>query len=431
MTEEIINPNEHLIIPDWINVKYFDKVLKQDQPDYVEVLKFTPVAAIPPGENFTSTMLRIYIDLKLKDGTTKTKTYIFKTMLPSDRGGKDMQEMGLFDKELLMYQKFLPAFEDLYKEAGWNDIQLAPKCLLTEVREGNIHFIFEDLCVKNFKNVDRIKGLDMVHMERALHKLAEFHAASAVYADKNGPYPKEFDSGFVVPTEKVKEFLSRSFKVKELAYQNGIKSCGLPNTQIEKYIKDFPNAEQYWALALSSLEVDPNDFNVLIHGDFWSSNLMCNYHKDGSIDQLILVDFQIGKWGSPAQDLLFFIILSAANDIRLKEFDNFVRIYWERLVECLKVLNFKKPLPQLRDLQAAMYKKNNSFYAFFALTNHLPIILFPTDKDSNLHSLSAETEEAENLRMRLLSNPAYGKVLKDLYPFFYNRGFLNFGDFEE
>ncbi|XP_002073846.3 uncharacterized protein LOC6650996, partial [Drosophila willistoni] len=431
MSDEIINPNEHLIIPDWINVKYFEKVLKQDQPDYVEVLKFTPVAATPPGENFTSTMLRIYVDLKLKDGTTKTKTYIFKTMLPSDRGGKDIEEFGLFDKELLMYQRFLPAFEDLYKKAGWNDIQLAPKCLLTEEREGNIHFIFEDLRVKNFKNVDRTKGLDMEHMTRSLHKLAEYHAASAVYADQNGPYPKEFDSGFIVPTEKAKDFQLQLFKHKEAAYKNGIQNWGLPPSDAEIYVKNFPSIEQYWAQAKSTLEVNPNDFNVLIHGDFWSSNLMCNYHKDGSIDQVILVDFQIGKWGSPVQDLLFFIIISAANDIRLKEFDNFVRIYWERLVECLKVLQFKKPIPKLRELQADMYKKNNSFYAFFAVLNHLPIILFPSDKDSNLHSLSAETEEAENLRMRLLSNPSYGKVMKDIYPFLYNRGLLNFSDYDE
>lgn len=63
---EIENPNEHLNIPDWITEKYFQSVLDKDEPDHVKVLKFTPVAAIPPGGNFTSVMLRIYIDLELK-----------------------------------------------------------------------------------------------------------------------------------------------------------------------------------------------------------------------------------------------------------------------------------------------------------------------------------------------------------------------------
>lgn len=65
-SKEIENPNEHLAIPEWITEEYFQSVLDKDEPDHVKVLKFTPVAAIPPGGNFTSVMLRIYIDLELK-----------------------------------------------------------------------------------------------------------------------------------------------------------------------------------------------------------------------------------------------------------------------------------------------------------------------------------------------------------------------------
>ncbi|KAH8267610.1 hypothetical protein KR018_005517, partial [Drosophila ironensis] len=447
MSDDIENPNEHLIIPDWINEKYFAKVLAKDEPDHVKVLKCTPVAAIPPGENFTSTMLRVHIKLELKDGTVKTKTYIFKTMLPEDRGGKDISDFGLFPKEAKMYGTFLPAFESLYKDAGW-DIQLVPKCLHMEERNGDIHFIFEDLRVKGFGNLDRTKGLDMKHMTASLHKLAEYHAASAVYEEINGRYPEEFYEGFV--TRTVKQFHMDAFVQKEKAYKKAMLTWGMPDA--EKYVEKFvclefkepqyryniskicsnfqPTADQYWKQCEATLNFEPNEFYVLNHGDFWSSNLMTSYFPDGSLDKLILLDFQISKWGSPSEDLLFFLILSSSNDLRLKEFDNFVRIYWERLIECLKTLKFKKPLPTLRDIQRSMYHKNTSFYAFFSILNHLPIILFPTDKDSNLHNMSAETEEGENLRLRLLSNPAFAKVMKDLYPFLYNRGILNFEDYD-
>ncbi|KAH8330964.1 hypothetical protein KR067_009606, partial [Drosophila pandora] len=426
MTDEIVNPNKHLIIPDWINEKYFSGVLAKDEPDHVKVLKFTPVAAIPPGENFTSTMLRIHIKLEMKDGSSKDKTYIFKTMLPEERGGKDIAEFGLFPKEAKMYETYLPAFEALYKKAGW-DIQLAPKCLHTEERNGDIHFIFEDLRDGGFGNLDRTKGLDMRHMTASLRKLAEYHAASAVYEEQNGRYPEEFYEGFV--TRSVKKFHIDGFNIKEKAYKKAMLSWGMPDA--EKYVDKFPNAEQYWAQGLATLSYEPNEFYVLNHGDFWSSNLMTNYLPDGSLDKLILLDFQICKWGSPSEDLLFFLILSSRNDLRIKEFDNFVRIYWERLVECLKVLQYKKPLPALREIQRSIYHKNSSFYAFFSILNHLPIILFPTDKDSNIHNMSAETPEGESLRERLLSNPAFGTVMKDLYPFLYNKGILNFEDYDE
>ncbi|XP_052846830.1 uncharacterized protein LOC128258890 [Drosophila gunungcola] len=423
--DEIVNPNENLIIPDWINEKYFTSVLEKDEPDHAKVLKFTTVAATKPGENFTSTMLRSYIKLEMKDGSVKTKTYIFKTMLPEERGGNDITEFGLFPKEAKMYETYLPAFEDLYKKAGW-DIQLAPKCLLTEEREGKIHFIFEDLCVKRFGNIDRTKGLDMEHMTASLHKLAEYHAASAVYEELHGPYPSEFNEGFV--KRDLKKFHIDGFKQKEKAYKKAMLSWGMK--EAEKYVKEFPTADQYWAQCLSTLDLDPLEFHVLNHGDFWSSNMMTTYLPNGSLDQLILIDFQLVKWGSPAMDLLFFLTLSPEHDLRIKEFDHFVRIYWERLIECLKVLKLKQSLPKLRDLQNSINKKQNSFYAVFSITNHLPIILFPTDKDSNLHNIIAETEEGENLRLRLVSNPAFGNVMKDLYPFLYNRGILNFEDYD-
>lgn len=65
-------------IPEWITENYFKTVLDKDEPDHVKVLKFTPVAAIPPGENFTSIMLRIYIDLEMNGKTRKSLVCILK-----------------------------------------------------------------------------------------------------------------------------------------------------------------------------------------------------------------------------------------------------------------------------------------------------------------------------------------------------------------
>lgn len=123
-----------------------------------------------------------------------------------------------------------------------------------------------------------------------------------------------------------------------------------------------PTVDQYWKCCLATLQQQTNKFNVLTHGDFWSSNIMFSYNCEKKLNDLILLDFQICKWGSPAEDLLFFISISAAKDIRVKEFDNFISIYHERLVECLKVLNFKKPLPKLRDLHKDLFDQKNSFY---------------------------------------------------------------------
>ncbi|KAM7360748.1 uncharacterized protein ACRADG_007453 [Cochliomyia hominivorax] len=424
---QILNPNENIKIPVWINPDFFKDIVSKDEPDMKNVRNFTPVAAIPPGENFTSVMLRIHMDLEMKSGSIKHKTYVLKTMLDNDKGGAIINKLSLFPKEMEMYHKYLPAFEKLYADKGWQ-IQFAPKCLFTEKKDGLINFVFEDLSEKNYINIDRLKGCDMKHMRRILQKLAEFHAASAVFEEQNGEFPKDFQMGFV-DSELGEEFQKNIFHTKQEAFKKAMLEWSL--TEVDKYLANFPTCDQYWKCCASTLEQKSNKFNVLTHGDFWSSNIMFAYNSNDELKDLIFLDFQICKWGSPAEDLLFFITISADKDIRIREFDHFIDIYYERLVACLKVLGFKKPLPKLRDLHKDLYDQKNSFYAFFACFNHLPAILLPTDKDASIQSFSRPDEIGEKFRMKAFTNPLYVETMREVYPFYFRRGLFNFSDYDE
>lgn len=64
----IVNPNEDLDIPSWISVDYLKDIVAKDEPELVKIRNFTPTAAIPPGENFTSVMLHLHFDLEMKGG---------------------------------------------------------------------------------------------------------------------------------------------------------------------------------------------------------------------------------------------------------------------------------------------------------------------------------------------------------------------------
>lgn len=60
------NPNLHVDLPQWINEQYFHHILKNDLPSFVKILKFTPIPATPPGENYTSLMMRIKMDIEME-----------------------------------------------------------------------------------------------------------------------------------------------------------------------------------------------------------------------------------------------------------------------------------------------------------------------------------------------------------------------------
>ncbi|XP_017017427.1 uncharacterized protein [Drosophila kikkawai] len=424
LAEKIENPNESLVIPKWLNESKLKPLLAKDEPDYVRILQFTPVAAVPPGGNFTSVMLRVYLDLELNDGTKKRKSYVMKTALDSDKGGKGMNEFRYYHKEQQMYSTYLPAFEKLYREAG-HPVQLNPKCLEIGEEEGNLYFIFEDLSAQGYQSVDRTKGIDMEHMRLSLRKLAELHAASVVYKDRHGPYPVDFEHGFA-KKDNIQHSM-RGFNVKAPDFKAAMTTWGMD----EEYLRNFPTPDQYAKVCLESLNVDPKDFNVLTHGDFSATNLLYKYGEKGDLQEAYVLDFQICKWGSPAQDLLMMITISAEKGLRIKEFDNIVRIYWQYLIECLDILKYEKPYPQLRDLQSSLYKKNNTLYAFFCVMNHLTAHLLHVSKESNLHTIMSNNEVGRNFRTRMYTNPAYVEVIRELYPFYSNRGLFNFEDYDD
>jgi len=65
-SEKPVNPNEHLHIPKWVNEDYFLPILQKDVEIFDKIVNFTPIAATAPGENYTSIMIRVIVDILLK-----------------------------------------------------------------------------------------------------------------------------------------------------------------------------------------------------------------------------------------------------------------------------------------------------------------------------------------------------------------------------
>eukprot|EP00099_Drosophila_melanogaster_P023576 NP_651380.2 uncharacterized protein Dmel_CG10550, isoform D [Drosophila melanogaster] len=415
--EKPVNPNEHLHIPKWINEEYFQPIIEKDVENFDKIINLVPIAATAPGENYTSIMIRVIVDILLKDGSEQRVSYILKTMLEADSGADVIDGMGLFPKERKMYEVHIPQFVKLYKEAGL-EIELAPKCLHVDATDELITMVFEDLSRQNFKNFDRLKGFDLPHMREVLRKLAELHAASVVAKEINGPYDAMYNMS--IYNEQSRDLFESLGKQREEQFLKAMRNWDLENA--ESYIARMWDPLEVFEEAVQVNQVDEDEFNVLNHGDCWSNNIMFNYKDNGEIDRTILVDLQVGKWGSPAQDLWYLITTSASLDIKIKEFDHFIQIYHQRLAECLKLLNYSKPIPTLRDLHIMMLK-----YGFWGPLTAMGVMvatLMPTDKDANMKMILAQGPEADAIRYRTFINPYYAKAMKVLLPFFDNKGLL-------
>lgn len=136
-------------------------------------------------------------------------------------------------------------------------------------------------------------------------------------------------------------------------------------------IKTFDGAELYaekvakWDVKrLFSQFVDMADpmkcgFVVLNHGDLWLNNMMFKSDEEGNTIDVSMIDYQGPFWGGPAGDLIYFIVSSVADDIKVDHFDEFITFYHGELTSSLKALKFDQYIPTLEELNADIFEKGS------------------------------------------------------------------------
>ena len=116
-----------------------------------------------------------------------------------------------------------------------------------------------------------------------------------------------------------------------------------------------------------------NGFQILNHGDMWVNNFMIKSDSEGKPIDVKLIDYQMSYWASPAGDLIYFLIISVQDDIKVDQFDNLVEYYHTNLVESLTKLKYDKVIPTLEELHADISEKGH--FGKLLLSYNLLIII--------------------------------------------------------
>lgn len=190
-------------IPKWITKHYFLDILAKEVENFENISKFTPTSACQFGEGATSDLVRVQFEVQLKDGSTKPFSLMMKSkkQLSSD-SDKIVAVAGNFTKENEVYDKLLPAFENLYLEKG-NKKTFSPRSFKLAKESPVETVVLEDLQPQRFEMGSSSKGLDLKKLKQTLGILAEFHAASAVYVEKHGMFSEQFKKGVYEPAQKI------------------------------------------------------------------------------------------------------------------------------------------------------------------------------------------------------------------------------------
>jgi thiamine kinase-like enzyme len=134
----------------------------------------------------------------------------------------------------------------------------------------------DDLKEQGFRMADRTVGLDMKHCLLVMKTLAQSHAASAVLHLKDPEKFKPFGGSF---------YCDRHRKSLEKLYQNNIQRLTkvMENTSLSSdrfACKLHRLTDKTADILIKDLERNDNDFNVFVHGDLWTNNMMFRYSDD-------------------------------------------------------------------------------------------------------------------------------------------------------
>ncbi|XP_037922335.1 uncharacterized protein LOC119658736 isoform X2 [Hermetia illucens] len=376
------------------------------------IKKFTVTPSSSAGENYACLMYRVTIEAEKEDGTEDSIRYIIKMMPPNDPHAQMKKSLAIFPKEVEMYETIVPKFKEIFQENGVNTA-FAPKCW--KVVNDPEMLIMEDLGARNFTNINRLNGMDLEHAKMVLSKLAQFHAASVCVLEKNGPFSKHIMSSLI--TEESFEL----FKAMQVMFWGNI----VKNMRLWKTCQEYVDRIEGMMDRMADIHKDmydpkPDEFNVILHGDLWANNIMFQHDEKGHPKDILFVDLQISRYGSPVYDLLYFIFSSTEYSIKVKEFDYMIKHYHTELVKNLKLLKYPKEPLTLIDLHIAIVKKG--FMGVAASCGVMPIALLDPNEDASMENLMTNDESGNKFQQAMYLNPRFIKSCELIFPFLENRG---------
>lgn len=397
-----MSPKPTTMHADWRDSTFYVDVVTRDKGYSVDQFSIKSIAIVPATAKpagFESFVHRVTLEVEMSsDGTSVSLPYVVKECVKE-------RTRSSFIKEIEALENLLPAFERLF---GGN-VRLGPKIFKTALSP-TIVIVMDDLKAAGYTMKDVEARLDMEDSNKVLSKVAKLHAASAVYAEKNGSFSDMFNDA-MYKGDSVNKF-GHTFKLMYEAFLESVRGRDHLNHLADKLAKWRENP---LADVVQLLRFDATSFNVLNHGDLWITNYMIREND------ALLIDFQGSFYGSAAFDVLLFILNSVKDEDLADNLDNLIELYHRELTESLKLLEYGKAIPSVDKLWEDIRKLG--FLAVFLLVDTIPLDLTMIGLETKL--LSSNDAEGAQFRHDLFNNPRYLQILDKLLPLLNDRGFLS------
>lgn len=292
-----------------------------------------------------------------------------------------IQETGFFEREMKIYEHFIPGLQVLSSISWAPKIYLAKEdyfIVLENLRDYRLH-----PSITNVWNYD--------HFVIALKTLADFHASTVIYEEKFGPMTND--------DLKLLEEVAYPQKEGHIRYK-GVETGISTLQKLIKLIPKYKNSPKLADILKLFPEVVKKIFkfvetskvyrNVLLHGDIWVNNVMFKYDENKPVEAKY-IDFQFARYAPPAMDLVTFFYASSTVDFRKKHLKEMLNIYCETMENELKIHNISISALAREEILKSFNEYKVAGLVESAIFNHTTLL--PSNVATNMMNSSEEYEK--------------------------------------
>ncbi|CAD7093744.1 unnamed protein product [Hermetia illucens] len=400
---------DELEAPEWVNSDFLKKVLEYNGDlKNVAINDFHISPATALGDHFASIMFRAKIKFSTQEHSNRERSIIIKTLPVVDGVKKDMlgkSEVDFFGTEMFMYSNVLSECGKILRKSGYNDL-LAPK-MIYQSSEPQKTIVFEDLKELGYFMFPKIIPNEN-DTKLIFSKLGQYHAAA-----------------FKLAAEGTKG-LNRKGGLFNLGSMEMLNMFRDQLSFFKELVETLPGFEEA-SEKLSKITLDkvfekcrqavnaPGSYEVLNHGDYHIKNMMFKGKNGTDVSEIVLVDFQICHWGSPAYDVVYMSAVIPPN-MRSEAYKH----YFDTFIDVLKKSDYDGPLPTFEQLQKDL-KSYRCLELFFLATFTSFLCADKAQIKDDLDTLFTNS----NLFKAFYHQPTYISYVKKLLPALLQDGVLD------
>uniref|UniRef100_A0AAG5CUR4 CHK kinase-like domain-containing protein n=1 Tax=Anopheles atroparvus TaxID=41427 RepID=A0AAG5CUR4_ANOAO len=367
------------------------------------------------GDGFVGQMFKAIIS----EGG-RQEVYLCKIPPLDDARREEFKSMIAFAREAFVYERFLPLFFDYQRQKGVRSRDdgffHAPRCYYAYCNEAAQEsvIIMEDLRLREFRLWNKHDPVDYEHARLFMTHIGRLHAISlAMKRDR----PEQFEQ-FKLPNpfdEMLKE---------DSPFRNMILS------QVQMVIDALDEEDTVTRAKMEQLKEDvfrellrcgdpslAEPYAVVGHGDCWTNNMMFRY-QDGSPQEIILLDWQVLRYVTPAQDLVYFIFSCTDGAFRRKHYEEMIDIYHSSLSAMLERLQHD---PNELFPRSALDEQLHQFGRYGILMGMflVPMMCTRADELPDIEAMAKQMKETNQLNESFFkttesNKEAYSKRISDV-----------------